>query len=219
VVDDTRDAIDQIGEMTDAMDGFVVASNTYAAGAGALRGDITFRVPAGRFDEAMERLREMAVEVQSESISGEDVTEEYVDLQARMESLKAAEQRLLEIMANAQNTSDLLEAEAQLTLRQAEIEAIQGRIQYLEQSAALSLISVSLTPDIVRQPVDPGWRPAETVRRAFDSLVRGLTGIVDAAIFIVIAVLPRLAVIALFVAPFYFVGRVGWRWWRSRRRE
>lgn len=217
VVIDTRETIDAISQMTDGMGGFVVNSNTYAAGEGALYGDITVRVPADRFDQALDQLRGMAVRVERESISGEDVTEEYVDLQARLESLKTAEQRLLDIMANAQNTSDLLEAEAQLTSRQAEIESIQGRIQYLEQSAAMSRISVNLTPDVVAQPVEVGWRPLSTVRRAFDALLKALTGIVDALIFIVIAVLPPLLVIALLAAPFYFVGRAIWR--RRRRSQ
>lgn len=217
VVDDAETAIDQTSDMAVAMGGFVVNSNTYQSGEGALAGNVSFRVPAERFDEALDQLREMAVEVERESISGQDVTEEYVDLQARVESLKAAEERLQEIMENAQNTSDLLQAEQQLTMRQAEIESMEGRLQYLEQSAALSLVNVTFTPSVLSQPVDVTWKPLRTVRRSFDSLVDGLTGIVDAAIFLVIAVLPRLLLIALLLAPFYFVGRALWRR-RQRRR-
>lgn len=211
VVTDTQTTIDQIAGMADSMGGFVVSSNTYRFNEDALQGDITVRVPAGRFDEALDAIKDTAVEVNSETISGQDVTEEYVDLQARLQSLEAAEERLLEIMANAQNTTDLLQAEQQLTVRQAEIESIQGRLNFLEQSAALSRISVSLTPDVVAQAVDVGWRPLTTVRRSFDSLLGGLTGIVDAVIFIVIAVIPRLLIIAVLLAPFYFVGRALWR--------
>ena len=80
VVDDAQAGIEQITDMTNAMGGFVVSSNVYQAGEGALRGDISLRVPAERFDEALDELRDMAVEVERESISGQDVTEEYVDL-------------------------------------------------------------------------------------------------------------------------------------------
>jgi len=219
VVDDTQETVDAIGQMADAMGGFVVSSNTYQAYEGQLAGDVTIRVPAERFDDALETIKGFAVEVESENISGQDVTEEYVDLQARLESLKAAEERLLEIMANAQNTTDLLQAEQQLTIRQSEIEAIQGRLQFLEQSAALSRITVHLRPDIVSQPVDVRWKPLGTVRRAFDSLVRGLTGIVDAVIFIAIAVLPRLLIIALLLTPFYLLGRALWRRRRDRQQS
>jgi hypothetical protein len=196
----------------------VVNSNTYRTGDNAVAGDVSFRVPAERFNEALDQLRGLAVEVDRESISGQDVTEEYVDLQARLGSLRAAEERLLEIMANAQNTADLLQAEQQLTIRQAEIESIEGRLQYLEQSVALSLINVNFTPSVLSQPVDVRWKPLRTVRRAFDVLVDGLTGVVDAAIFIVIAVLPILLGIALLLAPFYFLGRALLRR-RRRRRE
>ena len=210
-VDDTQATIDRIAEMAEGMGGFVVNSSTFRTGEGALRGDIAVRVPAERFDDALEVIKSGDAQVDSENISGQDVTEEYVDLQARLGSLRIAEQRLLEIMANAQNTSDLLQAEAQLTQRQATIESIEGRLQFLEQSAALSRISVNLTPSILARPVEVNWQPLRTARNAIDSLGRGLTGIVDVAIFFVLAVIPRLALIAVLLAPFYFVGRALWR--------
>ncbi|MCH7861583.1 MAG: DUF4349 domain-containing protein, partial [Proteobacteria bacterium] len=210
-VDDTQATIDGIGDMAEAMGGFVVNSSTFRSGEGALRGDITVRVPAERFDDALVAIKSGAAQVDRENISGQDVTEEYVDLQARLGSLRIAEQRLLEIMANAQNTSDLLQAEAQLTQRQVEIESIEGRLQFLEQSAALSRITVNLTPSILSQPLEVNWQPLRTARRAIDSLGRGLTGIVDVAIFFVVAVIPRLALVALLLVPFYFGGRALWR--------
>ena len=79
------------------------------------------------------------------------------------EKLQAFE-RLLEIMENAQTTEELLQAEYQLTQREAEIESIKGRMQYLSESARLSSISISLQPYILSQPVDSTWRPAESSR-------------------------------------------------------
>ena len=124
-------------------------------------------------------------------------------------------------MANAQNTSDLLQAEQQLTIRQSEIESIQGRLQYLEQSAALSFISVTLSPNIITQPVDVRWKPLETVKLAIERLGRTMTDVVDFLINLVIVVVPTLLaiglVIGLVVAPFYFAGRALWR--RRKQRE
>jgi hypothetical protein len=215
-VEDTLAAQATIEQMVENMaaDGaFVVSANEYG-GTEERQPQITIaiRIPAARFDETMDRLAEMAVNVISSNESAEDVTEEYVDLEARLESLEAARQRLLEIMEEARNTEDLLEAEQQLTEREAQIESIKGRMQYLEQSARLSSIWIELQPYILNQPVGDEWRPAETVRRGVDALLNGLRGFGDFAIFFAIAILPWLlvigAVVALIVVFFRWRGRV-----------
>jgi Flp pilus assembly protein TadB len=170
---------------------------------------MSIRIPATRFGEAMDRLAELAVTVYSRDESAQDVTEEYVDLEARLESLEAARQRLLEIIEEARNTKDLLEAEQQLTQREAEIESIKGRMQYLEQSARLSSIWIELQPHILSQPVGDTWRPAETSRRAVDTLLDGLRGFGNFAIFFAIAVLPWLLAIGLVI--FLIVVFIRWR--------
>jgi hypothetical protein len=175
---------------------------------------MNIRIPAARFGETMDRLAELAVNVTNRTESGQDVTEEYVDLEARLESLEAARQRLLTIMEEARSTKDLLEAEQQLTQREAEIESIKGRMQYLEQSARLSSISIELRPYLLSQPLGDQWRPAETVRRAVDTLLDGLRGFADFAIFFAIAVLPWLVVIGAVLVAIVLLVR-----WRSRARR
>ena len=167
------------------------------------------RIPVTRFDEVIDRLAAMAVEVRDRNETAQDVTEEYVDLQARLESLEAARQRLLEIMQAAQTTEDLLLAEQQLTQREAEIESIKGRLQYLAQSAQLSSITIELWPYLLSQPLDTRWRPAETAREAFETLVNGLRSFGDFVIFVTIAVLPWLALGGLVV---YAAVRLVRRW-------
>jgi len=174
---------------------------------------MSIRIPAARFDETMDRLADLAVTVYSSNESAQDVTEEYVDLEARLESLDAARQRLLVIMEEARNTEDLLQAEQQLTQREAEIESIKGRMQYLEQSAALSSIWIELQPYILNQPVGDDWRPAETTRRAVDTLLDALRSFGDFAIFFAIAVLPWLAAIGLVILAIVLLIR-----WRARVR-
>ncbi len=199
--EDTRDAQAAIEAMINEMapaGAFIVGSNEYG-GSETVSPYINMqiRVPADRFDEAMDRITALAVEgtTPTRSESGDDVTAEYVDLNARLESLEAARDRLLDIMANAQTTEDLLQAEQQLTQREAEIESIKGRVQYLQQSAALSSISLDIQPYILSQPVDTRWRPAETVRRAADALLRSLRNVGDFLIYVTIACVPYLLVI------------------------
>jgi hypothetical protein len=221
VVEDTLAAQATIEGMVAGMAGegaFVVSIDEY----GGTEGNqpqimMSIRVPAARFDQAMDRLAELAVTVTSSNESSQDVTEEYVDLEARLESLEAARQRLLEIMQEARVTKDLLEAEQQLTQREVEIESIKGRMQYLEQSARLSSIWIELQPYILSQPVSDQWRPAETVRRAVETLVDGLQGFGDFLIFFAIAILPWLVVIALVFL--FIVVLVRWRGRARRARQ
>jgi hypothetical protein len=218
VVEDTRAAQATIEGMVEGMVGegaFVVSSDEYG-GAEESQPHITMgiRVPAARFDEAMDRLAEMAVEVTSRNESAQDVTEEYVDLEARLESLEAARDRLLEIMQEARSTKDLLEAEQQLTQRETEIESIKGRMQYLEESARLSSIWIELQPYLLSQPVAEQWRPAETARRAMGALVDGMRGFADFLIFFAIALLPWLLVIGAVLAAIVLLVR-----WRSQVRR
>lgn len=179
---------------------------------------MAIRVPAARFGEAMDAIAELAVDVISRSESAQDVTEEYVDLAGRLEALEAARDRLLEIMSEAERTEDVLQAEQQLTRREEEIEATQGRMQYLAQSAALARISVQLQPYLLSQPVGDGrWRPAETVREAFEALLDGAQGLVDFALFFGIAVLPWL--LALGVGLYLLYRIVRWAAGRRRGRQ
>jgi DNA repair exonuclease SbcCD ATPase subunit len=212
-VEDTRATQQSIEQMVAEMagEGAFVVSSSERVGPDQNSPYISLhiRIPVTRFDEVIDRLAAMAVEVRDRNETAQDVTEEYVDLQARLESLEAARQRLLEIMQAAQTTEDLLLAEQQLTQREAEIESIKGRLQYLAQSAQLSSITIELWPYLLSQPLDTRWRPAETAREAFETLVNGLRSFGDFVIFVTIAVLPWLALGGLVV---YGAVRLVRRW-------
>lgn len=208
-VEDTLATKATIEEMVAGMaaeGAYVVSSNEYGGEDDSLPHiNMAIRVPAMQYGRAMDQLAGLAVTVLRRNETADDVTEEYVDLSARLESLEAARQRLLGIMEEARSTKDLLEAEQQLTHREAEIESIKGRMQYLSQSAALALIHVELQPYLLSQPVGDTWRPLETVRRAFDALLNGLRGFADFLIFFVIALLPWLLLVLL---ALYIVWRI-----------
>jgi hypothetical protein len=218
VVDDPRAAQQTIEAMVAAMatEGAYIVSSSEQGGTGDAPPSVemSLRVPTARFDETMDRLAGLAVRVLNRDEASQDVTEEYVDLEARLEAMETARQRLLEIMGSAGTTKDLLQAEEQLTQREAEIESLEGRRQYLSQAARLASITVELQPSILSQPVGEGWHPAESVRRAFDALVAALRGFGDFLIFFAIAVLPWLLGLAVVI---YVVVRLVL--WRVRARQ
>ncbi len=212
VVKDTSEAIRQISALATQMGGFVVTSQTSKVDQ-AMRGSITIRVPAERFDDALRQIEALATDVPNRDIRGEDVTEQYVDLQARLRNLEATEAQLQRIMERAEKIEDVLNVYRQLSETRGEIEQVKGRIQFLEQAAALSSITVALIPDELAQPIAiGGWRPTGTARSAIQALVRTLQGLADIAIWLALYVLPVLVMLAVPVVVIVLVVR------RLRRR-
>lgn len=226
VVEDPESSVDRISAMADEMGGFVVSSNVYQTTFGdsrlsepiqARQASITIRVPSDRLDEALDRIKNDALDVQSQNVSGQDVTEEYTDLQSRLSNLEAAEEQLREILASATRTEDVLRVFEELRRVREEIEVLRGRIQYLEQSARLSSISVELVPDVATQPLQIGrWTPEGTAKQALEALIGALQFLGDAAIWTVICILPVAAIVGI---PAWFAGRAILRRRRRKRAE
>jgi hypothetical protein len=141
----------------------------------------------------------MSVEVINSYENAQDVTEEYVDLEGRIEALEAARDRLMEIMSDADFTEDLLMAEEQLTMREAELEALYGRLNYLSESARLSRIYIDLQPYELYEPIDTSWKPAQTFRYAVEDLIDSMQGFADFMIVFGIVVLPWLVFFGLII--------------------
>jgi hypothetical protein len=143
VVDNVTDAMAKITGLVAGFSGFIVNSDL-TENQGRLYGNISFRVPEARFNEALAALRTMASYVKSESTSGQDVTAEYTDLSSSLRNLQAAEAQLLKLMEQAGKVTDILAVQQELVKTRGEIEQTKGRMQYLEQSAAMSLIQATL---------------------------------------------------------------------------
>ncbi|MBN1813615.1 MAG: DUF4349 domain-containing protein [Anaerolineae bacterium] len=219
VVPDTEDALAEIEDVTSEMGGYIVESSVYQYGE-SKRATVQLRIPAEKLDEALEHFRGMATEVRSENISGQDVTDEYVDLQSRLRSKEATEAKLLEFLEEAEDTEAALEVYAQLERIQTDIEVIKGRMQYLEQSAAMSSVTIELTPDELAQPIEiGGWHPEGTLRDSVEALIRVLQFLVDALIVIVVVVLPVVIVIFGPLVGLFFVIRAIVRKRRARKAE
>lgn len=185
VVINPAESVGVISQLAEAMGGFVVSSNTYQASVDAqgnkiMQGYVTIRVPAERLTEALTQLKGMAVTVNSENISGEDVTAQYTDLESQLTNLEAAEAQLQAIMEGASRTEDVLNVYNQLVSIRGQIEMVKGQMKYYRESAAMSLISIDLIPDALSQPLQvAGWKPEGVVKEAFEALVRDLQGIAD----------------------------------------
>lgn len=214
VVDDPSVSLDQISAMAEEMGGFVVNANLYTSqtesGVEVPRGAITIRVPAERLNEALERIQAQSDrEPLSKNMDSQDVTRDYTDLQSRLRNLENAEAQLTEIMGSATKTEDVLSVYNRLVEVREQIEVIKGQIQYYEQSAALSAISVDLLANAAVQPLTiGGWEPVGVAKSAIQGLIDVVKFLITALIWIVILVVPVLAILYLvFFLPLRFVWR------------
>ncbi len=140
VVEDVTAAIEAATNIAREMGGWLVSSEHSLKH----QGSVSVRVPAGSLDDAIGSLRRLALEVDHEVTNSVDVTDEYVDLQSRMRNLEATENALLALFDKAQQVEDALNVQRELVWVQEEMEVIQGRIAYLEQTSAFSLLNVYL---------------------------------------------------------------------------
>jgi len=216
VVKDPRTKMTEIGVLAQRLGGFVVASNISQASVNDTvrvpEGSISIRVPADKLDESLIEIKADAVEVQSENRSGQDVTDKYVDLTSELKAKQAAEAKLYEIMQKTEKAEETLMVFNQLTQVQREIEVLKGQINYYEQAAALSAISVRLIAEESIQPVViAGWRPEGVARDAIQSLVNFFQNFVEFLIWLIIFVIPVGAVLITMMALLWRLLRWFWR--------
>lgn len=198
IVTDTEATVAAITEMIEANGGWVVNSSLYQYGENAKSGNITVRVPVEGFNSAITAIKGLAVEVTSENSSGQDVTEEFVDLSSRLENLEATADRVRNFLDETKNVEEALAVNQELSRLESEIEVIKGRMQYLSQSAGFSTISINLTPDIATQPLNPEtWQPGVVARQSFETLVNVLQGMANFLISTVIVLGPLALLLGL----------------------
>jgi hypothetical protein len=213
VVKDPEAAMTAITNLATKLGGFVVSTNlnqSYtSSGLPVPEASVVIRVPAEKLDEALKTIKADAVEVQTETQSGQDVTSQYVDLESQLKNLESAEKQLTEIMSKAEKTEDVINVFNQLTSIRGQIESIKGQMKFFEESAALSAISVRLVAEETVKPIEiAGWKPEGTLRDAIQNLIYSWQDFVDFLIVFVVNFLPKLLTVALvFGLPIWLIVR------------
>jgi hypothetical protein len=204
VVGDTLQIVDRISAAVEANGGYVNDSKIWRDGE-QTRATLSVRVPAPQLTQTLAAVRKLAVRVQSENVSSEEVTQEYVDLAAQLRNDEAAEvelrQLMTEIRQRAKKADDVLQIHEQLRTIRASIEKTKGRMVFLSQMSSYSTINLELIPDAIAKPVvEPGWQPVVAVRDASRALVSMLQSLATSAIWFVIYILPALLLLGLGLA-------------------
>lgn len=177
-VADARAALQQVTEAVQAVNGYVSNLTERVDPLGVRSVSVQVRVPADSFDATMGSLDALG-KVSHRNVTTQDVTEEYVDTEARLRNLKATEGRLLDHLARTGMMEDILAIERELDRVRSEIERLEGRMRFLSHRVAFSTIDLTLTEAPKAAPVVPPetFSTARTVTDATRTLVAFARGI------------------------------------------
>lgn len=141
---DVAESMNRVRELTSKSKGLILSENSFDRD-GEKGFDVSVKVPAASFEAFTESVVNAADVRKIVNVSKEasDVTEEFVDVEARMKVKKESEARLMELLKSAKNLSEVLEIEQKLTDIRAEIESIEGRLKYLSSQTEMSTVNIS----------------------------------------------------------------------------
>jgi hypothetical protein len=208
-VSDVNAVDQQLRAMVNGQKGFVLSSSSSGSDQDFVV-YLTFKIPSDQLDATITAAEKTAHKVLSRSMSGSDVTSEYVDLTGRLTSLTAARERLLELLKKADKVEDAVAVNTALTDVQSQLEQITGQMRYLRENAALSSLTIELRPIPTTPIVNPeGWQPGEDARAALRSLLDFAQGLGS---FLISAVIWTPVWV-----PLFFLGRYLRRRWLAGR--
>lgn len=177
VVKDVSEVVKSVEGEVNSLGGYLVdsyVSNPQEASSGS----ITIRIPSERRAQILDMIKRLGVRTVSETIIGTDLTDEYTDLDRRLELLNRTMTKFERILEESNSVRETLEVQREITNLQTQIDSLEGQKRYLQGSANLSKITVYLSTDELALPYTPNqpWRPSVIFKQAVRSLVANLRG-------------------------------------------
>jgi len=211
VVKNVRETSDQIVNYAKQNEGFMV-SQSLSNPEEAPFATISVRIPSPKLPQVLTYYRELAIKVSSENLLGTDVTDEYVDIDARLATLNKTKAKFEEIMGKATTVQDILNVQRELISLQDQIDALKGRQDFLTKTAQLAKVTVYLSTDEFSLPYAPSdtFRPEVIFKKAVRSLVSTLRGLAENLMWI--------AVFSVIWVPVLVIGIIIYRWYQRRTR-
>ncbi len=206
-VENTDVALDRLTGIAVDTGGYIISTRVFTE-QGLKAATITFAVPVDQFETALRRVRGVALKVEQENSSGQDVTDQYVDLESQVRNLEATADRIREFLKKAQTVDEALKVNQQLAQVEKDIETLKGKMNYLGDRSAFSTITAELRqprptptpfpilpiPTPTATPTPVVWQPGATLQKAVDTQVSMFTTLVqtltDLTIWLVIVFLP-----------------------------
>jgi hypothetical protein len=211
VVNKTREAVEQIKSVAKKWNGFVEYANIYETGDNRTAGSITIRVPSKNLDDALREVRATAIKITHENVNTQDVTKQFVDLEARLHNFKAQEEQYLLILKRAEKISDILSVTQSLSSVRENIERLQAEMNYLSAQIDMASISVELTAEADVKIFGVVWNPMQEIKLALNNLIESLVQFINGLISFIFFI-PALVLWLLLV----WLG--GWAIWKVARK-
>ena len=207
-----QDAVSHLEQEINAKNGYVVSSDSYQIEEEIREGTITARIPQEYFQAFLDIVEQGDMKITHKSISGEDVTEQYIDLESRLKSKKVVEERLLEFMDNAEKTEDLLNISNDLADVQEEIERITGQLNYIKNKSDLATVTIHIREnrvDLVQNEDLNTWEKTQ------DQLMRSFNYLLTAGSALIVFIIGNLPILIILGV----IGIFGYRYWRKKAKE
>lgn len=186
VVDDVAQAASKATAIATGTGGFVQESDVSEREDGTHFGNVIVRVPSASFEAVMTEIKTLATAVETESVQGQDVTEQYTDLEAQLRNAKAQEEEYLKVLRLADTVEEILQVQSYLSSVRGTIESFEGRLQYLENRTSYSTIAIGLSEEFSVRIPTKDFRFGSTIREAGQALVAILQNLAVALVWIVI---------------------------------
>lgn len=190
-IDKFDEAEKKINEEVFKVKGYITNSHSSLDASGKKQGIIEVRIPADKYDSFIQSISPIG-KVMSQKISGNDVTEEYIDLEARQITQKELEKRLLQLLSEkTARLTDVVEVEQKLSNVRENIERTEGRMRFLKDQSAFSTLSVSLFEPSLLQTSSGGGFFYE-IGQAFKKGLNGFTEVLSGLVTFIVAFTPIL---------------------------
>ena len=206
-VEQAETAAEAIANIAKVNKGEVASSNFYESTRGVKSGAITIRVPYNNFDAAFSEIKKVATQVVSEASNAQDITAEYIDLEARLKNTQAEESSFVALLNRSGKIEEILAVTSEVARVRGEIEQLQGQIRYLNSQTDMSTITANLTEDVEIATASQDWRPWQVIKISVKRLITSGQNFIDGLIAFLIVVLPALIIYGLIIWLIYYVGR------------
>lgn len=174
--------------------GYLIRTETWVD-ADARFASLYLAVPSARFESALNQFRQLAIKVEHETTSGQDVSAEYTDLRSQLTNLEATAARVRAFLDEAKTVEESLDINAELSRLEGDIERIQGQMRYYEGRSAYSTITLTLQPEVAQAEPAPAWNPARTIENAARVAIELAQAAVDILIWLTFIAGPPMAVL------------------------
>ena len=183
-VEDVAQTLESIHQLATGNQGFMINSHLDTPEESA-SGSISVRVQTSQLSNFLEQVKNLGIRVVSENVSGRDITDQYTNIEERLRLLNSTKTRFEQILIEASEVSDMLEAQRELLNLQTQIDQLEGQRRFLEESADYSLVTVYVATDELALPYVPAerWSAQVIFRQAVRSLVTTGRGIASLAIW------------------------------------